>query len=535
MRNGIAVEAHTQRYRQHTSLKRAVAALACFVVLLASQTLKASALEPGDAEPSTAQSVSADAELEQLVQDEGAALGSRLTGAWLDPDGTAVVGITDGAVPPRLANHPKVRVVTQRFSTAVLDAVIETVASRLNALFAPSYPYVARVNVRDNLVDIEIDRDQESKRSAIESALANELRSGTVRIFYGRTVAQQDTASTFPQIVGEIPGGDAITGGITCTRTGGCPTPFRGGQEVNGTGADPDSCTLGFVMRNSAGVRFMSTVSHCAGSPWRHGGRDIGSTIWTQDSGRVDFKVIRETNEREVAPTNWVYRNFDPSASITLKITSPGSSLVGNYLCSEGKVTGSSCGALTSYNTTVQGRTGFGEMANASCHGDSGAPVIADSTLRAYGLSRAIAVEHEDDLCGSPSYFGWVPYFESASGYLVLLTATTEGLGPGQRLNAGWSIKSRDGRYRVVMQSDGNLVLYQSSGAVWATGTNGNSGSWAVMQNDGNLVVRRPGGTAIWASNTAGNSGSRLIIQNDRNLVIYRSNGTASWASGTNI
>jgi hypothetical protein len=228
-----------------------------------------------------------------------------------------------------------------------------------------------------------------------------------------------------------------------------------------------------------------------------------------------------------------VFRDSTPTASITLKISNPDGSLIGNVLCSEGRTSNTQCGALTSTNATSRGRPGFGEMASQGCGGDSGAPVINNSTLRAYGLHIS-SVKPPGVDCGTPSQFAWVPYFENASGYQLLLQPTTEGLGPGQRMNAGMQIVSTNGSYNATMQGDGNFVIYQPGNvAVWSTQTNGNSGAFIVMQNDGNLVVYRSNWTAAWSSGTADNSGARLVMQTDRNLVIYRTNGTAAWASGT--
>lgn len=54
------------------------------------------------------------------------------------------------------------------------------------------------------------------------------------------------------------------------------------------------------------------------------------------------------------------------------------------------------------------------------------------------------------------------------------------------------------------MQGDGNFVIYNwADGPVWSSNTYGNPGSKLVMQDDGNLVVYR-GGTPLWASDTAG-------------------------------
>ncbi len=94
-------------------------------------------------------------------------------------------------------------------------------------------------------------------------------------------------------------------------------------------------------------------------------------------------------------------------------------------------------------------------------------------------------------------------------------------------------VVSCDGRFSLVMQGDGNLVLYGPFGAMWHTYTHGNNGASAVFQGDGNLVVYSAWGTPLWYSGTHGNSNATLAVQDDGNLVIYASNGTPLWASGT--
>ncbi|MFV0460115.1 MAG: N-acetylmuramoyl-L-alanine amidase [Actinomycetales bacterium] len=137
----------------------------------------------------------------------------------------------------------------------------------------------------------------------------------------------------------------------------------------------------------------------------------------------------------------------------------------------------------------------------------------------------------------------------------------------------------------LIMQSDGNLVLYSNGAATWATGTSGNPGAKAVLQDDRNLVVysrsgqplwasgvacdqARVGTTgflqmypghvmyspnrayrlvmqkdgnlvlysprrAIWSTGTSGRNGASLVVQNDGNLVLYTS--SAHWSSGTSV
>jgi len=101
----------------------------------------------------------------------------------------------------------------------------------------------------------------------------------------------------------------------------------------------------------------------------------------------------------------------------------------------------------------------------------------------------------------------------------------------GQKLDRGQWLSSGDGRYKLRMQGDGNLVLYNSSGhAIWATNRLG--GQFAVVQGDGNLVVYASDGRPLWASNTAGSGANRLVVQSDGNLVLY-SPTRAVWATGT--
>ncbi len=115
----------------------------------------------------------------------------------------------------------------------------------------------------------------------------------------------------------------------------------------------------------------------------------------------------------------------------------------------------------------------------------------------------------------------------------------------GGNINEGTTLKpaqivySASGSHRLVMQDDGNLVLYNttSGAALWNSGTSGNAGAYAVFQTDGNFVVYSANGRALWFSSTNGGSyGQYLAVQDDGNMVIYRSSvplfATSTFAAG---
>ena len=102
----------------------------------------------------------------------------------------------------------------------------------------------------------------------------------------------------------------------------------------------------------------------------------------------------------------------------------------------------------------------------------------------------------------------------------------------GQGLGQNQSVKSCDGRFELIQQTDGNLVLYMGAQALWAAGTFGGGGDTTAMQTDGNLVVYNAG-HALWAAGTYNNPGATLQVQDDGNLVIYNAQNQPIWASNT--
>jgi len=105
---------------------------------------------------------------------------------------------------------------------------------------------------------------------------------------------------------------------------------------------------------------------------------------------------------------------------------------------------------------------------------------------------------------------------------------------PGTVLYADQPLTSCDGRFSVLLQTDGNVVLYQagSNVALWNSQTAGQPGNALVMQEDGNLVLYAADGTALWHTVTHGHPGSYLEMQSAGALIVFNG-ATPIWWSGT--
>ncbi|MFE9792714.1 ricin-type beta-trefoil lectin domain protein [Streptomyces goshikiensis] len=184
-------------------------------------------------------------------------------------------------------------------------------------------------------------------------------------------------------------------------------------------------------------------------------------------------------------------------------------------------------------DTTALTVTGKGT--DVLCKGDTGAPLLnAAGELVAVG-SRSwqggcLGTDPAEKRTGAiasriDDLASWI---RSAQQRPVILKG-------GQSLQPGEMIVSENAK--LVMQTDGNLVLYHATGgegrgaALWASHTGGNPGAYATVQGDGNFVVYKKDGkvgdlsAALWDSKTFHNDGARVELQADANLVVYTKDG----------
>ena len=103
----------------------------------------------------------------------------------------------------------------------------------------------------------------------------------------------------------------------------------------------------------------------------------------------------------------------------------------------------------------------------------------------------------------------------------------------GTTIYEGQTITSQDNRFKLVYQGDGNLVLYREDGArLWTSGTGGHEPGEVRMDTDGALVIFGPYPTIVWSHSTD-SPGARLVVQNDGNMVIYSTSNEPLWATNT--
>lgn len=111
----------------------------------------------------------------------------------------------------------------------------------------------------------------------------------------------------------------------------------------------------------------------------------------------------------------------------------------------------------------------------------------------------------------------------------------TSQLAMNEQLQAGQSLVSPNGLLRLVMQGDGNLVLYAPERVVWQSHTDGHAGAWAQFNPDGNFVIYDAQAQPLWSTFQFGGAagGTFLQVQDDGNIVQYTPSIRVTWSSNT--
>ena len=167
--------------------------------------------------------------------------------------------------------------------------------------------------------------------------------------------------------------------------------------------------------------------------------------------------------------------------------------------------------------------------------GNSTTPSGTSGTTTPSGTTASTTLTPSPTTCSGPT--GAYTWQGTASTYATVGIQT---IPQGTTLAQCDGIKSPDGSHIAVVQSDGNVVVYNTTtgAALWATGTNGASLPVTfTYQKDGNLVLYDSTNKALWASGTNGKPSDSVAMQNDGNFVLGVFNSTPNsfpWATATN-
>lgn len=134
----------------------------------------------------------------------------------------------------------------------------------------------------------------------------------------------------------------------------------------------------------------------------------------------------------------------------------------------------------------------------------------------------------EYNASGQPTW-----YTGTGQNVPVLSSFSSDHLSVGQALWRNQYLRSGDGTHYLLLQGDGNLVLYGAGQhLLWHSGTGGSGATQLILQPDGNLVLYTANGQPVWSTNTRV-APSHFDVQSDGNLVMYDPAGNAQWWSGT--
>ena len=170
---------------------------------------------------------------------------------------------------------------------------------------------------------------------------------------------------------------------------------------------------------------------------------------------------------------------------------------------------------------------GFGIIATQQAS-EAGQHPIADDWFRA-GI--ACVVVGVLLLAAAALMYMWLPKEERR----LNADKRRHDLRTGQKLETGRSIYSRNGRHRLEMASDGNVIEWGDGIlAMWKTDTERTGkANYLTLEADGSLVVRKSDDTEVkTVSGTKGCGGTKLVLQDDAQLVLFRDDDSIAWRTG---
>lgn len=110
-------------------------------------------------------------------------------------------------------------------------------------------------------------------------------------------------------------------------------------------------------------------------------------------------------------------------------------------------------------------------------------------------------------------------------------------LRPGQRLMPGDALRSKNRKYRLRMQTDGNLVHYDlvDRKVMWHSQSGGERDAFTAMGCNGLIVVFSKSREVLYTTGARADDRTRLIVQNDGNVTLRDGDRKVLWSSGADL
>jgi streptogrisin D len=324
-------------------------------------------------------------------------------------------GITQAEAVQRLQAEARVQAtadkLTRTLGTRAAGSFIDAATGGLvvNVLDAPAAAQVRAGGAQARMVSRSLARLDQIKASldrlggAVGTAWAVDVQSNAVVVSVPLGSSGAATAALLARA-------RSFGSSVRIERTAGpvSTQAFFGGQAIL-TGSS--RCSAGFITRvPSSGNQYVVTAGHCTniGTNWTtSSGQTIGATAASRFPGD-DFGAIRIANPAALQPQGGVLNN-----GAFQDITGASRVPVNSTVCKTGSTTGTTCGRVLQYNTTVNYAQGtvFGLTTTNVCvqPGDSGGSLFAGT--QAQGVTSGGTV-------GSCSQTGFRSFFQPADEIL---------------------------------------------------------------------------------------------------------------------
>ena len=120
----------------------------------------------------------------------------------------------------------------------------------------------------------------------------------------------------------------------------------------------------------------------------------------------------------------------------------------------------------------------------------------------------------------------------TSPGYAALDVISGDTLRTGEAFYVGDTLVSKNGKYTMQIQPEGNLVVTTQGETVWETRTSSNSVGRLLVRGDGNVVLYDKNANTLWYTDTykTGNK-NRLVLTNWGSLDVVTKENKRVWSS----